>query len=213
MCVWTDEQYAFMKNARKAWPSGCADTGATIAYGEEGQTTALYYNIKPSRNGRIAVGLYTDTQCVVDYPADTETVESIVGNIFQNANSHDSGDGTYDFSGDTLAESMDRWDSAFDVWRVCHPCVAHDLENVNGTKYLDDDDDYYWWYNRRGERKLGGEYNAQGDTFECYDDGELKDTMCRIERERVCLLYIFCHLTHCVFVYTCHLFYQTLHDI
>ena len=172
MCVWTDEQYAFMKNARKAWPAGCADTGATIAYGEEGQTTALYYNIKPSRNGRIAIGLYTDTQCVVDYPAATETIESIIGNIFQKANSHDSGDGTYDFSGDTLAESMDRWDSAFDVWRVCHPCVAHDLENVNGTKYLDDDDDYYWWYNRRGERKLGGEYNAQGDVFECYDDGE-----------------------------------------
>ena len=29
MCVWTEEEYAFMKNARKAWPKGCANTYTT----------------------------------------------------------------------------------------------------------------------------------------------------------------------------------------
>jgi hypothetical protein len=185
MCVWTDEEYAFMKNARKSWPRGCTATGTTIPTGDEdGTEIALYYNIRPLRSGRISVGLYTDTQCVLEYPADTSTVEGVVGNIFSKQNSHDSGDGNYDFSSDSLSDSLNRWNSAFDVWRMCHPCVAYDLENVNGTKYTDDDDDdyynrnynynNYWWYygNRDKERKLGGEYNAKGDTFECYDDGE-----------------------------------------
>lgn len=183
MCVWSEEEYAFMKNARKAWPNGCSDTGTTVD-GSDGYSANLYYNIKPLRNGRIAVGLYTDEQCVKEYPADSDYVESIVGNVFLNANSHNSNDNAdYDFSSDSLSESMDRWDSAFDVWHMCHPCVAHDLENTGGNKYTDDDDGYYNddggaddGANRRQrkKRKLGGEYSAQGDVFECYDDGEFE---------------------------------------
>ena len=122
MCGWTEEEYAFMKSARKAWPKGCSDTGSTVVVDgnndgdDDGSTTSpLYYNIRPRQNGRIAVGLYTDEQCLTEYPANTDMVEDIVGNLFVQNDSHDSGDGTYDFSGDSLTESMDRWDSAFDV--------------------------------------------------------------------------------------------------
>jgi hypothetical protein len=178
MCVWSDEEYAFMKRARKAWPRGCATTGTTIA-GDGGNSAPLYYDIKPLRNGRIAVGLYTDEQCVTEYPADTNTVESVIGNIFLNADSHDNNN-NYDFSGDSFAESMDRWDSAFDIWRTCHPCVAYDLENTDGTKYYTDD--YYGsYYNRKQrQRKLGGNYAAQGDVFECYDDGKFDSIASRL---------------------------------
>ena len=166
MCVWTEEEYAFMKGARKAWPRGCSDAGAYASGGE-----SLYYDIRPLRNGRIAVGLYTDPECVTEYPADSSYIEAIVGNIFvDNRSSGGSNDENYDFSGDSYAEAMDRWDSAFDVWHTCHPCVAHDLENTGGDKYLDGDDDYNNRDRRRGRRGLGGEYNAQGDVFECYDD-------------------------------------------
>lgn len=181
MCVWTDEEYAFMKNARKAWPNGCVDTGTSIdGYdGDEGESSVpLYYNIKPLYNGRIAVGLYTDAQCITEYPADTDMIENIVGNVFQDG-SGGSQDEDYDFSGDSLADSMDRWDSAFDVWHTCHPCVAHDLENTGGDKYYTNYDNYYYYngqyyYGGRDrklrDRELGGEYSAQGDVFECYDD-------------------------------------------
>jgi len=183
MCVWTEEEYAFMKNARKAWPQGCTETGTSIS-GESGDdyvsSRPLYYNVKPLKSGRISIGLYTDEQCITEYPADTDTIEDIVGNIFTSReySQHSSEDGNdnYDFSGDSLADSMDRWDSAFDVWHMCHPCVAYDIENTEGDKYLDDDDDYAAYddayYNRRAgrKRKLGGEYSAQGDVFECYDD-------------------------------------------
>ena len=165
MCVWSDEEYAFMKNARKAWPGGCVNTGQ-----QDAKSNTLYYNIKPMQNGRMGVGLYTNVYCLKEYPADIDEIENIVGNIFQGAGSGGSGDNAdYDFSMDILEESMDRWNSAFDVWHTCHPCVAYDLENTGGDKYTQDncyDDDYYANYDRR----LGGEQCPAGDVFECYDD-------------------------------------------
>ena len=165
MCVWNEEEYAFMKNARKAWPQGCIDSGSMTEDGEYN----LYYNIKPMRNGRIAIGLYTDSQCLDDYSVTTDEMEDMIGNSFVDGDG--SQDENYDFSSDSLSESMERWNSAFDVWHTCHPCVAHDLGNLDGSKYLDNDDYYgnYNNYNRR-RRKLGGEYSAEGDIFECYDD-------------------------------------------
>jgi hypothetical protein len=47
----------------------------------------------------------------------------------------------YDFSRDILAESLARRESAFSEWTYCHPCVADDVENIDGTKYLPSDDD------------------------------------------------------------------------
>ena len=234
MCAWSEDEYTFMKNALKAWPKGCAYSGTSISTGKKSNsdndnedeadgdgdddyvsnTIPLFYNIKPLRNGRIAMGLYTDEQCIEEYPADTDYIESILGNVFlaagsQHSQDNDDGEEELYYSGDTLSESMDRWDSAFDVWHMCHPCVAHDLENTGGTKYTDDDDGYgydddvnnyyyqngqYYYYgddgnnnddgnngddgnagrrlmNRKARsRKLGGEYAAEGDVFECYDD-------------------------------------------
>jgi len=168
MCVWTEEEYAFMKNARQAWPQGCVDSGSMTDDGEYN----LYYNIKPVRNGRIAFGLYTDSQCLDDYSVTTDQMEDIIGNLFVDADGSGSQDENYDFSSDSLSDSMERWHSAFDVWHTCHPCVAYDIENLDGSKYIDNDDANYYYddYYNNGQRKLGGEYDAQGDIFECYDD-------------------------------------------
>jgi len=179
MCVWTDEEYAFMKNARKAWPQGCIDSGLMTEDGEEDGEYNLYYNIKPMRNGRIALGFYTDSQCLDDYSVTNDEMEEMIGNIFNDEDGSGSQDENYDFSSDTLSDSMDRWHSAFDVWHTCHPCVAYDITNLDGTKYTYDDDGYYYngyynnYYNNRKNRRrreLGGEYSAEGDVFECYDD-------------------------------------------
>jgi hypothetical protein len=161
MCVWSDEEYSFMKDARDAWPRGCTATGSTTEDGD-----AIYYDLKPMPHGRIAVGLYLDTQCIVDYSSETEVVEEVLGNYFaDNGSGDNNGDDQYSSSSDTLQQSLNRWNSAFDVWRTCHPCVAHDLRNTGGNMYTSNYyyDDYYG-------RKLGGEYSAEGDVFECYDD-------------------------------------------
>ena len=154
VCVWNDEEYAFMSNAREAWPQGCIDSYTATSSGVE-----IYYDIKPVQGGDIEVGLYTDTQCIKEYQPtssnDPITVENILGNFFAEHDGSGSGDNyNYDFSNDSLEDSMERWNSAFAKFRVCQPCVAYDLENVDGTKFYDDD---------------GGN---GGDQFDCYDDAD-----------------------------------------
>jgi len=166
MCVWTDKQYAFMKNARKAWPQGCTASGV------EKDGNQLYYDIKPKRGGRISVALYKDDACLSEYSDDTSVVEEILGNFFFNNNnghSHDNNNNAnYDFSSDTLKQSMDRWNAAFDVWTVCHPCIAYSLRNTDGSYFTSQ----YYGRQLEGEsdRQLGGESAPKGNRFECYDD-------------------------------------------
>jgi len=152
ICVWNDEEYAFMKNAREAWPQGCIDSYTTTEDGTE-----IYYDIKPVQGGDIEVGLYKDTQCIKEYTPtgsdDPITVENILGNFFADVEGSGDDNNYYDFSNDSLEQSMERWNSAFAKFRVCQPCVAYDIQNVDGTKFYDDD-------------------NGQGDMFDCYDDAD-----------------------------------------
>ena len=162
MCIWTDEEYAFMKNARKGWPAGCAVSSTTVT-DENGETNYIYYDLKPTKGGMITIGLYTDPECVVEYNGEDESItpDNVLGNIFDGAGSG-SGDnnGNYDFSDFTLSQALDYWDSAFDIFTICQPCVAHDLTNYDGSAYMNYDDD-------------GGNYNGDaGDPFDCYDDAD-----------------------------------------
>jgi hypothetical protein len=165
MCIWTSDEYSFMKNARKAWPNGCMVSGS---YYDEDKP--LYYDLKPASQGDITVGLYTDTRCTVEYvnqgANDPITVENVVGNIILNGGSGKSRDNNGDDSGSTtLAEAQAAWDSAFDIFKICQPCIAHDLTNVGHN--VDDDSvkgsGYYSYYGDDG----GG---GGGDDFDCYDD-------------------------------------------
>jgi hypothetical protein len=153
ICVWTDEEYAFMKGAREAWPQGCIVSSYALSDG-----TQIYYDVKPIQGGDITVGLYTDTQCIKEYDGSdgSISVDSVLGN-FLLSNGGGSGDQNYnyDFSSDTLEQSLARWDSAFGAFHTCQPCVAYDLENTDGTKYYNDD---------------AG--NGQGEIFDCYDDAD-----------------------------------------
>mmetsp|Transcript_45173 Transcript_45173/g.50631 ORF Transcript_45173/g.50631 Transcript_45173/m.50631 type:complete len:570 (+) Transcript_45173:72-1781(+) len=155
ICVWSDEEYAFMSSVREAWPQGCIDSYITT---EDG-TSEIYYDIKPVQGGDIEIGLYTDTECIKEYQStgssDPISVENILGNFFLNNDGSGDNDDYYDFSADTLEESMSRWTSSFGKFCVCQPCVAYDLENYDGTKFSDDD---------------GG--NGGGDMFDCYDDAD-----------------------------------------
>jgi hypothetical protein len=152
--------------ARKAWPQGCTSTSTVDVIGN---TITWYYDIKPLSGGRITLAIYKDSQCTEEYSSDAQVVQSFLGNPFANVEAGKSQDNNnyYDFSSETLAESLQRWESAFSEWTYCHPCVAYDVQNIDGTKYTADNN---YYYNDGRERHLGGNYEAQGDIFECYDD-------------------------------------------
>ena len=116
------------------------------------------------------MGLYTDTACVIEYqPVSDEdpiNVENIFGDFLLGDGDGGSGDnnwGYYTFNEDgwTFQDSMDLWNSALGAFTVCQPCVAYDLENIDGSKY---NDDYYYG---------NGENNKDGNgAFDCYDDAD-----------------------------------------
>lgn len=134
-CVWERYQYNFMNNARETWPQGCTESETTLDDG-----SYLYYDLKPTSHGGMDIGLYTDTRCMEEYSGSI-TAEDILGNILMEGGSGDGSqeddDGQYAIETNSLSESLQMWESIFDTWKICHPCVAYDLNNVG---YNADDD-------------------------------------------------------------------------
>jgi len=169
-CVWNAvsdaSTYNFMSNAREMWPQGCVVSGTTDT---EGNT--IYYDIKPLSNGRITMGLYTDTKCIQEYkPVDKDdpiTIENVIGNVLSEGGSGDGNDDaavTYS----TLEESLAAWDAGLDSFAICQPCVAYDLHNY-GYGY---NDDRYHGANYNYGNDDGNNNNNGGDDFDCYDDAD-----------------------------------------
>lgn len=155
ICLWSDEEYAFMSSARESWPQGCILSGTTT---EDGNP--IYYDLKPVQGGGITLALYTDERCVEEYQKqsrnDPINIENVIGNLLVEGGSGDSHDNNnYDFSStyDSLEASLAAWDTAFDIYKVCQPCIAHDLLNygyngkgqygANYGKYTYGNDDGY----------------------------------------------------------------------
>lgn len=178
ICVWSDDEYSFMKNARNAWPQGCMLSGTVTDSG-----SAIYYDLKPVHGGGITLGLYTDTRCIKEYQSegknDPINAENVIGNLLANGGSNDhSGDNNNNNNGgsySTLSESLQAWDDAFSIWKQCQPCVAYDRNNYGynvdddnyrgssyGTYRYGYDDDYSWNYYY--SKKYGGA------DYDCYDD-------------------------------------------
>lgn len=188
-CMWSDEEYNFMSNARKTWPQGCILSSTTT---EEG--SPIYYDLKPAQGGGITMALYTDERCVTEYESqgknDPINVENVIGNILVEGGSGDRGDYNYDEQYTTLDSSLAAWDYSFDVFKICQPCVAHDLlnygysnNNMQGANYgkytygngNGADDDYYQNY----------QYNGAAD-YDCYDDADYTNV------NQVCILSYSC---------------------
>jgi len=167
-CVWDSDAYEFMQSASRNIPRGCRDTGST-----DSLLNPLYYALKPLSDGGMTIGIYKDTKCIEEYNGWSSLGAVLGGNILAQA-SHDSGDDDGNGGDDgveyTLSEALDIWSKHFDVWKVCHPCVAANLGNVGWD--ADDDaskGDRYEGYFDDGYFDDGYNGNDQDD-FDCNDD-------------------------------------------
>ena len=173
VCVWSKDEYSFMKNARKAWPKGCTVSDATTVSGR-----TLNYDMKPGSGGTLNIALYTDEKCTQEYNGVSTSVEQVLGNFLTNQeashDSQDNGDDALDYSGWSLQQALKYWESSMDAFRICQPCVAYDINNVGynggnkGSSYgtYDCDQD-----NNGGDDDYqGGGNNCVEDDFDCYDD-------------------------------------------
>ena len=145
VCVWTEDEYDFMQYNRDAWPCGCTQTDQTDDAGNY-----LYYDMKPLPEGRLTFGLYTDKACVKEYTGSNDPVK-VIETYIGDAEGED-GYGTTA----TLAQNLESWNSAFDVFKACQPCKAYDLSN-NGSDNYNQDDHHE---------------TDEGTKFACYDDAD-----------------------------------------
>jgi hypothetical protein len=150
VCVWTANQYNFMKNARNAWPQACTSSGTTTSNGEN-----IYYDPITLEN----------------------VVGNFLVNGNGNSHSNDKNENSNSQNYETLSDAVTAWDEAFSVWMQCQPCTAYDRHNY-GYSANDDayrgssynsyrygyDDDYAWKYYYSS--KYGG------SDFDCYDDAD-----------------------------------------
>ena len=109
VCLWNnDDTYEFMSETREnSFSSGCLETGIADVY-----SRSLYIDLKPTFNGNMTYSLYTDQVCSQEYEGYDYNVESVAANM-----------------GLLYGEYMEQWNEAMEVFKVCQPCRAYNLQN------------------------------------------------------------------------------------
>ena len=152
VCVWTEDEYEMMQYNREAWPCGCTKSSQTDAKGNY-----VYYDMKPLAEGRMTFGLYTDASCSVEYSGDLDPIEVVENEqYYNNNNNNNDNDNDRDRHGNisTLAEQLESWNDAFDIFKKCQPCKAYDLSNDGSGNY------------NQGDHHE----DDDGNSFACHDD-------------------------------------------
>lgn len=128
-----------METGRNLWPCSCSSTGKTDEDGNE-----LYVDTKPMAEARIGLGLYTDSRCRYDYTGNMD-ISEVIKDV--------EGDNEYGSVSD-LERSLQKWNDAFDVYKVCQPCKAYNLgynkDLNNGNREGGDDDQPFSCYDDAG---------------------------------------------------------------
>lgn len=117
-CTWKDESdnLASIESTLGSLPATCTQSKTPI---EEGSSSYLYFDIQPTYDGGMNVGLYTDSSCINPYtfPKGSEnTVTSVLNTYYQDETDYSS--------------SLDILNSLLDDFKVCQPCRTYDFTNV-----------------------------------------------------------------------------------
>jgi hypothetical protein len=119
VCIWNDENlYEFMSETREgSFSSGCLPTGVSTGQDNGYGDTQLYIDLKPTYNGNMTYGLYTNYICSTEYEGNMYNVESIAAKM-----------------GLLYGSYMEQWNNAMEVFKVCQPCRAYNLQNSYKSK-------------------------------------------------------------------------------
>jgi hypothetical protein len=156
VCLWNDDSiYEFMSQSRKAsWSSGCLPTGVSTGVNNGNGDSQLYIDLKPTYNGNMTYTLYTDYICATEYEGNQYNVESIAAKM-----------------GLLYGKYMEQWNNAMEVFKVCQPCRAYNLQN---TKSKSKSSGYYsnskYWSSGNRELSNNNGYSANSGWYQDDDD-------------------------------------------
>jgi hypothetical protein len=122
VCLWNDDDtYDFMSETRESmWPQGCVQTG----YNDD-DGNYLYIDLKPTPNGNMTLGLYTDWICSSEFVGGYALVDSVAQNM-----------------GLMYGAYLEQWNLGMEVYKVCQSCRTYNLNAgyQNYDDYFGDDD-------------------------------------------------------------------------
>ena len=138
----TGSGYRFMQEMRRELPSGCTQIDGMI----NGTQSNYYIAIKPLSRGDTTLGVYLDSSCLEESAYSFEDYQT-------------SDDEYLASSGST--DSFDTWNANMDVYKVCQPCRAYNLQPMYEA---DEDEDH------QRRRNLQGEGESEKNYHNCHDD-------------------------------------------
>lgn len=148
VCVWNnDDTYEFMSEAREdSWAEGCIQTYTS---NDEG-TGYLYIDLKPTYNGNMTYALYTDYICKTEYDGLSVSVDSVAASM-----------------GLLYGSYLDQWNDALEIYKVCQPCRAYNLQYSGGgnknsyqSRYSKYSNGKYQYYSKSASASSGyGQYS------------------------------------------------------
>jgi hypothetical protein len=169
ICVWTESEYQMAQIVRQSLPEKCT----AIGYAEDDHDSedndenqnqqntnivgsGLYYHIKPEIGGNIALGLYNDASCSVEYSGGLSLQKVIESNYdlcdeYYGTYNSSSAYGYGYYYSDWMEECgennpavlyrlLDKFNDALNIYKQCQSCVAYDL---SAEDYQCDDDAGY----------------------------------------------------------------------
>jgi len=160
VCVWNNEDtYEFMsQNREDGFSEGCLQsTVYDQTYG-----SLLYIDLKPTFNGNMSYALYTDEICKTEYDGMDVSVETVAANM-----------------GMLYGKYLQQWNDALEVFKVCQPCMAYNLQKTSSS-YNSNNNNYGYnkyktyssyrnfqsYYNRNGNNaNNNGNYNNDDQIY------------------------------------------------
>lgn len=141
VCLWNDDDiYEFMSEQRQnGFSSGCLNTGVETGNYNDYGDDYLYIDLKPTYNGNMTYALYTDAVCSEEYEGNSYNVDSIAANM-----------------GLLYGAYLEKWNNAMEVFKVCQPCRAYNLQNSYGSRYSNKNSGSYWYSRSGNKNKYGG---------------------------------------------------------
>lgn len=148
VCLWNDEDlYEFMSETREgSFSSGCLATGISTGVDNGHGDSQLYIDLKPTYNGNMTYALYTDYICLTEYEGYQYNVESVAANM-----------------GLLYGTYMEQWNNAMEVFKVCQPCRAYNLQNSYSKSKSSSRYRRYWY---GGNRRNLNEEESEIEQFE-----------------------------------------------
>jgi hypothetical protein len=154
ICVWNDEDtYEFMSEQREGgFSEGCLQS--TVYDGDSGGL--LYMDLKPTFNGNMSYALYSDEICKTEYDGTDVSVETVAANM-----------------GMLYGNYLQQWNDALEVFKVCQPCMAYNLQSTSSS-YSSTSNQYgYNKYKKYSSySNFKNYYNGGSSSSTTYDDDD-----------------------------------------